>query len=146
MEGSDDPSADGYTRHVSSQCAYPQGLCHACYRGPLRKHGRSCAPRVSAAYLKGLRARLCVHAVISPSSVTVKQETTWMPTSLTRTSRVIQVTKCPNWMQGSKAPCLPDWAKGGREQTQHPPLIPYYSPPWTFLVSLVPQTESKLKS
>ena len=39
----------------------------------------------------------------------------------------------PTLMQGSKAPCLPDWAKGRREQTRHPALLLCYSLPWSAL-------------
>ena len=51
----------------------------------------------------------------------------------------------PTLMQGSKAPCLPDWAKGRREQTRHPALLLCYSLPDVPCL-LGPRTEAKLRA
>lgn len=110
---------------------YPQGLCHArLYSRILEKTW----PLLCATGIWGLSestlgpAPQVSHAVISP--VLRHSETgNHMGAYHHSEPKGNPGHQMPKLMQGSKAPCLSDWVKGRREQTQHPPLLLYYSPP-----------------
>lgn len=110
---------------------YPHGLCHAClYSRTLKKTW----PLLCATGLCGLSERTLgptpqvSHAVISPL---LRHSETGNHMDAYHHSEPQGQFRSPNAQidAGIQAPCLPDWAKGRREQTQHPPLLPYYSPP-----------------
>lgn len=147
MEGSDDPSAGDGTHGMYPQCATPKASVRMLLLGPLRKHGRSCAPTGLCGLSEALGPTPQVsHAVISPLLRPQWNRKPHMDAyHHSEPQGQFRSPNAPKLMQGSRHPAFQTGPKAGREQTQHHHWFPITLLP-DVLCFLVPQTESKLKS